>query len=354
MKTIVSPLSRAEAARPRSCPGCRPWCPRAGGGALRRCDVTRRGRDPQQAGPNTHSPTRSPCEVVLRDRSGARTVTSRLLAYPSMPSLVPRSAEASTRSMTSASWSAQVDVTCRVPVRSDTGQWMRLSRSPTWNGRMVANSLPSPRRADRLSPTRPTGCGVGAARSKTAGSGRVALVERLDLDRVPIGTRPSCSTPTPATGRPAGVPTASTGRAPRGRPRARTAAGRLGALPARRPQHLVVGPLEDQRRVVQPWYGVHLDPPAHRLTFAERRECDGMFIVGGYRGRVTRDQEVIASKGSRTRSGKGCGRAPREQQHDPEITCPQIRLGRPPAPWRLPSLRRLLDTCELTDGGRRD
>ena len=41
---------------------------------------------------------------------------------------------ASTTTRTSASWSAYVVVTWRAPVRSDTGQWMRRSRSPVRNG----------------------------------------------------------------------------------------------------------------------------------------------------------------------------------------------------------------------------
>ena len=41
--------------------------------------------------------------------------------------------------------------------------------------RIVLNSLPEPGRSDRLRPTMPRGCGVGALASKAAGSGRVAV-----------------------------------------------------------------------------------------------------------------------------------------------------------------------------------
>ena len=39
--------------------------------------------------------------------------------------------------------------------RSDTRQLIRRSLSPAWNGRMLANSLPSPGRRDRLIPDQP-------------------------------------------------------------------------------------------------------------------------------------------------------------------------------------------------------
>ena len=61
----------------------------------------------------------------------------------------------------------------RVPVRSDTGQWIRRSRSPTWNGRSRSNSLPLPGRCERYAPTSPSGCGIGAVGVKTAGNGNV-------------------------------------------------------------------------------------------------------------------------------------------------------------------------------------
>src|SRR5471030_1011559 len=41
---------------------------------------------------------------------------------------------------------------------------------------MLANSLPSPARRERLRPTRPLGWGVGALASKVAGNGRVHRV----------------------------------------------------------------------------------------------------------------------------------------------------------------------------------
>ncbi len=104
----------------------------------------------------------------------ARTVRSRLLAAPSTPSLSPRSFPASTTSTTCVSRSAYVAATCREPVRSETGQWIRRRRSPIWKGRIPANSVPSPRRADWWSPTRPLGWGSGARASNVEGSGTVA------------------------------------------------------------------------------------------------------------------------------------------------------------------------------------
>ncbi len=64
-------------------------------------------------------------------------------------------------------------MTCRVPVRSDTGQWIRRSRSPTWNGRSRSNSLPLPGRAERYAPMSPSGWGIAAVGVNTAGNGSV-------------------------------------------------------------------------------------------------------------------------------------------------------------------------------------
>ena len=72
---------------------------------------------------------------------------------------------ASTTTRTSASWSAYVVVTCRAPVRSETGQWMRRSRSPVRNGRISASSVPPPTRALAVLPDEADGVGErGAAR----------------------------------------------------------------------------------------------------------------------------------------------------------------------------------------------
>ena len=71
---------------------------------------------------------------------------------PSRPGCSPRhrrpprpwSASASTTSSTPASSSARAVTTCRSPVRSETRQLIRRSRSPAWNGRIAANSVPAP------------------------------------------------------------------------------------------------------------------------------------------------------------------------------------------------------------------
>ena len=61
-------------------------------------------------------------------------------------------------------------------MRSETGQWMRRSRSPVRNGRISASSVPPPTRALRCWPTSPTGWGSAALEVNTPGVGTVATV----------------------------------------------------------------------------------------------------------------------------------------------------------------------------------
>ena len=69
-------------------------------------------------------------------------------------------------------------------MRSETRQLIRRSRSPAWNGRIAANSVPSPWRRDRCRPTRPTGCGASARESNGAVDGST------DIDCPGSGTGP--------------------------------------------------------------------------------------------------------------------------------------------------------------------
>ena len=68
----------------------------------------------------------------------------------------------STTSHTPASCSARVVTTCSSPVLSETGQVIRLRRSPVAKRRIPSNSVPLPIRRDRCRPTRPSGCGTSA------------------------------------------------------------------------------------------------------------------------------------------------------------------------------------------------
>ncbi len=86
----------------------------------------------------------------------ARTALSRLEARPSIPSLIPKSSVASTTSAMCVSRSADVELTCNSFDRADRVQLMRRIRSPARNGRIPANSLPSPPRLERCSPIRPS------------------------------------------------------------------------------------------------------------------------------------------------------------------------------------------------------
>ncbi len=67
--------------------------------------------------------------------------------------------------------SPRVLTTCRDPVRSETRQFSRRSRSPDWKGRIAENSVPSPGRRERWAPTRPSGCGASARESNGARTG---------------------------------------------------------------------------------------------------------------------------------------------------------------------------------------
>ena len=111
----------------------------------------------------TSSPTRSPVRTWCSARAAAaRTVRSSVLARPSIPPETPMSRRASTRSQTPASCSARVVTTCSSPVRNETGQLIRLRRSPVAKGRIPSNSVPLPTRRERCRPTRPSGCGTSA------------------------------------------------------------------------------------------------------------------------------------------------------------------------------------------------
>ena len=71
--------------------------------------------------------------------------------------------------------SARAVSTCSASVRSETRQLIRRSRSPGWNGRMPANSVPEPTRRDRCAPTSPSGCGASARESNGAVSGSTRI-----------------------------------------------------------------------------------------------------------------------------------------------------------------------------------
>ena len=63
-------------------------------------------------------------------------------------------------------------------MRSETGQWMRRSRSPGRKARMSASSVPPPGRVDRCWPTSPTGWGRAAREEKCPGRGTDVTTSR--------------------------------------------------------------------------------------------------------------------------------------------------------------------------------
>ena len=157
---------------------------------------------------------RRKCSLIA---PAARTVTSRLVGRPSMPSRGPRSLKQSTSRKTWASSSVKVDVTCRVPVRIDTGQWMRRSRSPGWNRRIVLNSRagPGPVRAvepDDATRVRGRRAGVEGRRHGQGGGVEVRQVDRAGAEGAPRAGERDADGADPAAA-PAGR------RAPRGSPR---------------------------------------------------------------------------------------------------------------------------------------
>ena len=74
-----------------------------------------------------------------------------------------------------ASSSARVVVACSRRVLLEIRQLIRRSRSPGWNSRMPANSVPEPGRAERWAPTRPFGCGVSAREVYAVGPGSTCI-----------------------------------------------------------------------------------------------------------------------------------------------------------------------------------
>ena len=121
-----------------------------------------------------HADAIAAAQVVLgRPRRPPRTARSRLLDRPSTPPLVPRSDSVSSSSSTWVSRSAHVAVTWSSPVRDDTFQLIRRSRSPVRNGRTSAGSEPPPCWLARCSPTWPAGRGTASAASNSAVSGSV-------------------------------------------------------------------------------------------------------------------------------------------------------------------------------------
>ena len=150
----------------------------------------RRTRAPSAA--TTSRPTRSPVRMwCSASAAAARTVRSSVLAAPSIPPETPMSRSPSTTSHTPASCSARVVMTCSSPVRSDTGQVIRLSRSPVAKCRIPSNSVPEPSRRDRCRPTRPSGCGTSARLSYGAvcGSTVSPLLGQVDGPPAPPGPR---------------------------------------------------------------------------------------------------------------------------------------------------------------------
>ena len=145
----------------------------------------RRAARPPAARPGR--PRRTWCSASA---AAARTVTSRLLGAPSTPPEAPWSASASTTSSTPVSSSARVVTTCSAPVRSETRQLIRRSRSPAWNGR-IAGELgavadpPRPVRADQADRLRRLrrASRTAPARAAPASSGRRAAPG-------PSGSRP--------------------------------------------------------------------------------------------------------------------------------------------------------------------
>ena len=87
-------------------------------------------------------------------------------------------------------------MTCRAPVRSETGQWMRRSRSPVRNGRISASSVPPPIRVLRCWPTRPTGWGRAALDVNDPGVGTVATVSTRCSGQVQVKAAKSPKPPT--------------------------------------------------------------------------------------------------------------------------------------------------------------
>ena len=191
-RAAPAPLRRSPGwARPVPARGA----PARAGGARRR-RAPRRGRRHRarsgRPGPRCRGSARRPRRPPRRRRRGSSVDRGRR-------SRSPRSRRASTTTRTSASWSAYVVVTWRVPVRSDTGQWMRRSRSPVRKARISASSVPPPTRAPRCWPDEPdrvrqTGPRGEAARGRHRGEGLGALLrpgpgerrevaERTDLRR---------------------------------------------------------------------------------------------------------------------------------------------------------------------------
>ncbi len=185
----------------------------AAGAARRRVDIDERVDDPVEvraSGGRRHGAHGLPviddadpvagAQVVLGDRRGGvhRGVERAADARGSAPGT--RSVELSTTSITVASRSVSVAVTCRVWVRNDTGQLIRLSRSPTWNGRMPARSVPSPGRRERCVPD-------DAAGDRQRVPDREPLAVGHDLDRPPQRVGLAVNSPVPPQAVTRAVPT---------------------------------------------------------------------------------------------------------------------------------------------------
>ena len=162
--TTVPPVARRRSRPPSSSRN------RAGRTAASRPRIRRRCRRPgagpdlRTPPPTTRSATRSPRARSARP-ARTRRASSRRGCWPrrrrrptarSRPARRPREGRRCPPRPAGRS-------TCSSPLRSETRQLIRRSRSPAWNGRMPANSVPSPVRRDRLAPTRPSGCGASAA-----------------------------------------------------------------------------------------------------------------------------------------------------------------------------------------------
>ena len=217
-----SPRTAAARARSRPCRRSRRSCsrsvgvvaqpgrPHPGEPAEDPSQVTLPGRRSRRPPSRPRSPAARPgrrgATKCSASADAARIVTSRLLAPPSTPPERPKSASASTTSSTPLSSSPREVTTWRSPVRSETRQLMRRSRSPAWKGRMPGElgAVADPARpvgADQAERLRRLGRAVERRRRRQHASSRRRARAPAPSGSPPTGwsARPS---PRPASGGP--------------------------------------------------------------------------------------------------------------------------------------------------------
>ena len=231
-------------------------------------------------------------------------------------------------------------------MRSETGQWMRRSRSPGRKARMSASSVPPPGRVDRCWPTRPDGVRQAGPRGEVTGPGHrrhdLAALVRVDPhEAAEVPERGHLGGPEAAHAPPARLDPDGERNPGAPRRRARPVAPLLGGHVVRRRGDVAVGrggarptvTREVADDVPQPVDRLDVEAPGEGLALADDERVDAArdprCTPGGRHERPDdRGEQRDADDGDVAATEPG----PEGQQGEPERRGPAEGAGGAPAP----------------------